>query len=257
MAMLKRAKDQHFYILGGLSEGTLQIEPEGEKWLSKQVGLPLSGESISLEVGTYRYLKSNDYLYTRGESHKRYDIYDFALSASDPEIVLGGPSLLLCVKDGNRFMECDSRPWMLLLKIDEIDEFGQKTLLQREAVTVGTLPSENSSSTTQLRDIGDAKNWPEVKPQTDGYAVYYRNYQGWFQLSEAKLACGLRDDWQGNVFIRFDEHSKYPPLVNNTWKRKLPDASISLDSLDKYKGLCWLARVGSILSGQILARRYV
>jgi hypothetical protein len=243
MAMLKRAKDGHLYILGGLSAGTLQIKPAGEEWLSKQAGLPLLGESISLEVGTYRYLKGHDYLHTKGEeSYEKSGVYDFAPITLETR--LGGPSLLLCVKDDNNFMKYDPRPWMLLLRIDEIGEDGRNVLYQKKAFAVGTFPSDTSSSTTYLRAIRDAENWPEVKPQIRDYAIYYQNTQGWFQLSETRPAAGLRDDWQGNVFVRFDEQAKYPLLINNIWKRKLPDSSISLDSLDKYEGLYWLARVG-------------
>src|SRR6185312_15270300 len=63
MAQLKRAKDGHFYIRAGPSQGTWQISAEGLAWLRQYYHMPEQDENVALRPGTFPYLKNESYIF--------------------------------------------------------------------------------------------------------------------------------------------------------------------------------------------------
>jgi hypothetical protein len=234
MAQLERNKDDdHYFIRAGPSQGTWQITEEGVAWLRQHVDqLPMPGEKVPLLEGTYRLLKERGYLYIRGIVYEKHETFDFALPpASSPEY---GPSLLLSLQPPHDTRSNATASWTLLLKLDELDEQGQEALLRaQDAVAIGSRPSVEAM--VDLRWIQDARRWPEVSPKTDVYEIYWQNsHQQFFRLHEATPALALRENWQGNVFRRF-EHSQ----LSDAWRCCRPNEHLSLPLCQE---LYWLAR---------------
>jgi len=235
MAQIERNKaNDHYFIRS--AEGTWQISEEGIKLLIKwKRPLPLAGEKRGLDSNDYRRLKMAGYLNTLGEYYEKSE--KIAFTFPTPETKQYGPSLLLRIDSEHSASGGREVSWRLLLKLNELDEDGQKALQnyyhQCGAVAIGVLPSIQSM--VGLRCIGDIRKWPEVSPKTSEYKFIWQNKdQKIFELKEAKPACGLRNDWPGNIFFRFTDNG-----LPNVWKRYLPGMSIAASSVNE---LYWLAQ---------------
>ena len=236
MAQLRRTTgdDQHLYIKVGPSIGTKQVKKGGEAWLEKHgYSFPSPGGWVKLDLGDYRYLNDNDYLFVKGEDYTKSPGLPLFLSLLPPEAVKYGAPLLLQLADTLSIANDDTESWTLMLKLDEWEEGARDALLQKKAVAVGCyVPLETRDSifsSISLRQILNAEYWPEVAPQTNAYTLYWQDSELYQQnslssypLKEATPSAGLKAGWQGNVFFRFKGNG-----LTNTWKRYLPGMSIS------------------------------
>lgn len=249
MAQLRRTidGDQHFYIKVGPSIGTKQITKDGLIWLKKHnYSFPSPGGWVQLDLGDYRYLEKQNYLYTKGEIST--ESFTQPLNLLPLETAHYGAPLLLQLDD--IYLENpQNADWILILKLDEWEQSARDELLQNQAVAVGcyTLLDgafQRAFSSVSLQQIHRPDYWPEVAPQMSDYTLYWQsdelyqeNSQSSHPLKQATPPAGLKTGWQGNVFFRFENGG-----LTNTWKRYLPNMSISATAVHKWNECYWLAQ---------------
>jgi len=142
MAQLRRTigDDQHLYIKVGPSIGTKQVKKAGEAWLEKHgYSFPSPGGWVKLDLGDYRYLNDNDYLFVKGEDYTKSSGQPLFLLLLPPEAVKYGAPLLLQLADTLSIANDDTESWTLMLKLDEWEEGARDALLQKRPLQLDAM----------------------------------------------------------------------------------------------------------------------
>ncbi|WP_052890293.1 hypothetical protein [Thermogemmatispora carboxidivorans] len=217
MAKLFLAKDgSHFYIVAGKSQGTFQLSLAGLFWLAQMhTSFPQPGrqkdEGVPLTWGTFRKLRDEGYLFTKGlslptrTSHPSgYERDEDEQEADEPPSASGLPLLLRVEADDQK------ERWQLALDLSALGEQTWQELQQLAGPAAARLLAGSPGLTRgrSLRDLSYSPLLP-VPPQTEAYQLCCQRADEFYELRTAPPTPGLSRAWQGTLFYQ-EEDAELP-----------------------------------------------
>ncbi|RAQ97694.1 hypothetical protein [Thermogemmatispora tikiterensis] len=216
MAKLFLAKDEsHYYIVAGKSQGTFQLSLAGLFWLAQmQTPFPRPGrqrdEGVPLTWGTFRKLRDEGYLFTKGPSlsattsrpgHHKHDDDDQEQDTDEAPVPAGLPLLLRTEGEG------PDEHWQLFLDLSDLSEETWQELQQLAGSTAGArllAGRKELASSESLRHLFFSPLLP-VHPQAEAYQLCCQLPDGYYELGAAPRTPGLSPTWQGTLFYQEEE----------------------------------------------------
>lgn len=214
MAQLGKAiGDGHLYILAGQSQGTWQVSEAGEAWLRRnKYRIPEQGEKVSLDGGTYSWLRDKKYLYIKGIEYEKHQQDAQGYLQGESETIAEGLPLLL------RMKEHTPAGWELALDLSALSDEAWKELQNHH---VDRIIASGTSSPVLLKRLASLQSLLSVNPGIQSYSVYgTTGGYNRFTLRHVPETPGLNSTWQGNVFT---ERTQQP----GTWRRRLSERTVS------------------------------
>jgi hypothetical protein len=224
MAQLRKSvSDGHLFILAGQSQGTWQVGEKGKQWLwQNNYTITDANNSITIEAGTFSWLRDKGYLYIYGIEFDRKNSYA-TLDFEEAYIKLARSIPIVLHQKGGI-----SLSWELALDLSELNE---SVWVELNSHLADTIIATSARQISRRQLIYSSESLLPIYPFPGLYQLFSIDKTNHKRLlQQAPEIPGLLDNAQGNIFIE-------RATQRDIWERRIPGSTNSFS-----EELLWLAK---------------